>query len=597
MKKTSMKKELKKQLEEDSYKKYCRGRFYNICQYRYPDKEEFKSWLYKLYQKKYGTISNNYLDNEDIEEKKEQLYREKQNLINNYKYEKNKIEKIVKQKNKFYENSFGVPDEKINEFIDNAENQSNYPYDLIDTQDEITFIGYLITNSEIRQNYIEDINIYFFAIPKMSNIYSLLKKYNGSESNLSEYLIQEGVTADEIECILKIMEDSNMDIDSIYLLLLKYDILRDYNRNAINPATRDFICEVPYLYGFSNYSIEELDTYLETAIETIEKEYSNDYKLKKDYKIITPIDLDLPHLFNEDTKIENFGTEIPFPIINKCIYGLRLGTFLGIGMLSNAGKTRFMTNLIAHLVLVEDKKVHIILNETTEDDFSMCIITSFLNNRDIQEKYDFSFNIPERDIRNIKNLKGENRQEFPKLIKMLEEKINKNLCVQITDNYTDTDLKNMIIQGHFSFGTEYVFYDTLKASAESMNVTDDLKKTATLLSEIAKKHQIFIACSFQLTDDTIKTAPELINRLNIANSKQIYHVMDTVILFKEIDKKDYSKYAFVKYKETQPQSLEHAKRYYACVLNKNRVGEKLTLIFEVDLDLNVWKELGKLLKK
>ena len=73
--------------------------------------------------------------------------------------------------------------------------------------------------------------------------------------------------------------------------------------------------------------------------------------------------------------------------------------------------------------------------------------------------------------------------------------------------------------------------------------------------------------------------------------------MDTVILFKEIDKKDYSKYAFVRYKEIQPQSLELDKRYYACVLNKNRVGEKPTLIFEVDLDLNVWKELGKLLKR
>ena len=266
-------------------------------------------------------------------------------------------------------------------------------------------------------------------------------------------------------------------------------------------------------------------------------------------------------------------------------------------MLSNAGKTRFMTNLIAHLVLVEDKKVHIILNETTEDDFSMCLITSFLNNRDIQEKYNFSFSITEKDIRNIGNLKEENRQKFLELIKKLEEKINKNLCVQITDNYTDEDLKNMIIQEHFSSGTEYVFYDTLKANAESMNVTDDLKKTATLLSEIAKKHKLFIACSFQLTDDAIKTAPELINRLNIANSKQIYHVMDTVLLFKEIDKKEYGKYAFVRYKEIQPQSLEHDKRYYVCVLNKNRVGEKPTLIFEVDLDLNVWKEQGKLLKK
>ena len=142
-----------------------------------------------------------------------------------------------------------------------------------------------------------------------------------------------------------------------------------------------------------------------------------------------------------------------------------------------------------------------------------------------------------------------------------------------------------------------MFYDTMKVTLNSTDTTDDLKKTATLLSEIAKKHKLFIACSFQLTDDTIKTAPELINRLNIANSKQIYHVMDTVILFKEIDKKDYSKYAFVRYKEIQPQSLELDKRYYACVLNKNRVGEKPTLIFEVDLDLNVWKELGKLLKR
>ena len=98
--------------------------------------------------------------------------------------------------------------------------------------------------------------------------------------------------------------------------------------------------------------------------------------------------------------------------------------------------------------------------------------------------------------------------------------------------------------------------------------------------------------SFQLTDESIKCSPENLERLNIANSKQIFRVMDTVLLFKEINKKDYSKYTYMKYKADESNLLEKNKKYYFCKLAKNRIGAKPDLIFEVNLDFNCWKEQG-----
>jgi beta-lactamase superfamily II metal-dependent hydrolase len=43
--------------------------------------------------------------------------------------------------------------------------------------------------------------------------------------------------------------------------------------------------------------------------------------------------------------------------------------------------------------------------------------------------------------------------------------------------------------------------------------------------------------------------------------------------------------------------LDLNKRYYTCVLDKNRSGSKKNLLFELNLDLNTWSEVGEVHKK
>ena len=50
-------------------------------------------------------------------------------------------------------------------------------------------------------------------------------------------------------------------------------------------------------------------------------------------------------------------------------------------------------------------------------------------------------------------------------------------------------------------GIEYVFYDTLKSDVNNIGNADELKKTATLLSELTQKFNIFIGASIQLSEN------------------------------------------------------------------------------------------------
>ena len=106
--------------------------------------------------------------------------------------------------------------------------------------------------------------------------------------------------------------------------------------------------------------------------------------------------------------------------------------------------------------------------------------------------------------------------------------------VETGSDYSDKDLKQIIENTCVSEGIDYVFYDTFKSDKEAMGDWSAMKKTATILSEIAKKRNLFIGANIQLTDDANFCKPLELSSSNIANSKQIKHVLDALCLFKEI---------------------------------------------------------------
>ena len=105
----------------------------------------------------------------------------------------------------------------------------------------------------------------------------------------------------------------------------------------------------------------------------------------------------------------------------------------------------------------------------------------------------------------------------------------------------------------------------------------------------------------QLNDDTNSVAPDAMNSSCIAEAKQTKHVLDSLIMIKQIDKDDYHKYEYIKTPDEWGTDVHSAlldnKTYYCFVIDKNRSGDKKKVLFEVDLNLNTWKECGLLKRR
>lgn len=79
------------------------------------------------------------------------------------------------------------------------------------------------------------------------------------------------------------------------------------------------------------------------------------------------------------------GLSIPFKILSSVFKGIRQGETMAFAMPSNSGKSRFTINLAAYIALIHKKKVLLISNEMSEEKMKLCLITTIINNPEIQE--------------------------------------------------------------------------------------------------------------------------------------------------------------------------------------------------------------------
>ena len=190
--------------------------------------------------------------------------------------------------------------------------------------------------------------------------------------------------------------------------------------------------------------------------------------------------------------------------------------------------------------------------------------------------------------------------QFNKVITAIEwasKQMNNSIYfINITD-HTNDELQKVITNYYYKEKIEYVFYDTLKTDTANIGNPEEIKKTATILSNLAQNFDMFICSSLQLSENT--TMPINLNVNDLAVSKTVKEVLDTLCLFKQISRDDYDKYEYSKQEvDTKFFNLEKSKnpdvRYYACVIDKNRAGAKPKLVFKLNLVYNSWEELGYL---
>lgn len=497
-----------------------------------------------------------------------------------------------------------------------------YPKQLSNTELEQKYIGLLLENPKLIAKYYFIYEICMFENPEMLNIYKSVLYNEGSKYSSERAKNGFNFSKDTEEVyelknkLIEDVKDKEYNIEKIYTELRKLFILRKTYTETPEKNIQDKIVEITEYELYDKMSAEEVESTIEQVKVT--------QKFKQSVLSNDLVDF----LESGENELAN-GLDYPFPIITEVFKGIRKGETMAFAMPSNSGKSRLTIDIAAYTALVHKKKVLVISNEMSEEKMKLCLITTIINNPEIQKIHGQGVSVSEGELLEFKfrpdNKKdakldeqgyilkeeGETQKQFVKRLTTISSDFNKVIkaiewaskqiknsiyFINITD-HTNDELKKVIINYYYKEHIEYVFYDTLKTDTDNIGNPEEIKKTATILSNLAQNFNIFICSSLQLAEN--QTSPINLNVNDLAVSRTVKEVLDTLCLFKQISRDNLDEYEYsLKEIDTKFFDLEKAEnpdvRYYACVVDKNRAGAKPKLVFKLNLAYNSWVELGYL---
>ena len=530
---------------------------------------------------------------------------------------KNKKEKAEKVKQEIEEY-----DDEDEEEIVRDKKESIYPKELQNKKLEEKYICLLLANPKALSMYYIMHDDNYFESDVLLNIYKSVlftdgEAYAPEKAKDGYNFAKEGGNVYETKITLRekgfLLKDN---FEKVYTELRKlFEIRKSYLSNPIK-ENQDEIVNILNYELYKQMTIQEVKDAIEqiNATEKFKRSVLNndttDFLIQGDNSLTT-------------------GLDLPFPILSNVFKGIRKGETMSYAMPSNSGKSRLTVDLAAYIAFIHKKKVLVISNEMSEEKMRLCLITTILNNKEMQklhkqeitktegELLEFKFRPDdEKKVETDKNgyvikRDGEKQVDFAKRLskvssefrktievtKWIDEQIKNSIYfVNITD-HTNDELEKVVLNYYYKEKIEYMFYDTLKTDTENIGNGEELKKTATILSNLAQNLGIFIASSLQLSETS--TLPINLNINDLAVSRTVKEVLDILILMKQIHNEDLGKYEYsLEEVDTKFFDLKHCKdpdvRYYACVVDKNRAGAKPKVLFRLNLAYNIWEELGYL---
>ncbi len=580
----------------------------------------------EVYQK-YGDIDGQFSNTTPQEEYEEEPYEEYDEEEETHE----EVEKKDKQEEK-EEEIEEEDDEEVEEEEDEEEEEEDkatlvdsgeFPEEITDLKLECIYIGLLLNNPKAISMYYFVYDECLFSDEELANIYKIILFQDGETyapavaKDKFKFPKENTGTYDFKMQLKNAVQDRNYNLEETYTKLKKLFILKKFYKSAPTVNIQNKIVEIAKYERYSEMTIEEV----ESAIEQIGVTNRLSQAILNDGAT--------EFLISGDNNLVN-GVPLPFPILSSVFKGLRKGETMAYAMPSNSGKSRFTVDIAAYLALVEKKKVLIISNEMSEDKMRLCLITTIVNSPYIQklhkqklcktegELLELKFR-PDKDAKDIEldedgfilKRENESNSDFAKRISKVSTEFKQTIQVtewlkkqedesihfiHITEHSND-DLRKIILNYFYKYDIEYIFYDTLKTDTDNIGNGEELKKTATILSNIAQKYHVFIGSSLQLLESS--TLPVNLTINDMSASKTVKEVLDTLCLIKQINPHTYNKYEYSEeelaeeYKDIVP-SKNPDVRYYACVVDKNRAGAKPTLLFRLNLAYNIWEELGYL---
>lgn len=516
-----------------------------------------------------------------------------------------------------------VEQEKYQEFqVEEEDDDGAYPPELSNPELEQTFIGLLLDNPKLISKYYFLYNDCVFEDDKLLNIYKSVlfnegSKYSSEKAKDKFNFAKDTEESYELKSKLrKMVQDQNINTEKVYDELKKLFILRKAYTETPERNVQEKIVEITNYELYDKMSPEEVQNTIEQV------------KVTQKFKSSVLSDDLVEFLASGENDLAN-GLSYPFPILTEVFKGIRKGETMAYAMPSNNGKSRLTINIAAYTALVHKKKVLVISNEMSEEKMKLCLLTTVINTPDIQKLHGQNVHVSETELLEFKfrpdnkkdakldekgyilQEKGETRQQFVKRLLTISSDFKKVITaidwaskqiddsiyfINITD-HTNDELKKVIINYYYKEHIEYVFYDTLKTDTNNIGSPEEIKRTATILSNLAQNFNIFICSSLQLAENA--TPPINLDVNDLAVSRTVKEVLDTLCLFKQITREHLEEYEYsLKEVDTKFFDLEKSNdpdvRYYACVVDKNRAGAKPKLVFKINLAYNSWVELGYL---
>ena len=500
--------------------------------------------------------------------------------------------------------------------------ESIYPVKLQDEELEEIYIGMLLDNPKLITKYYILFEECYFDDQNLLNIYKSILFTEGGKFTPEiakkgfNFSVDNSETYKKKAELKEKAEREDYNPEEIYLELRKLCVLRKSYIEEPREEIQNQIVDIRDYELYDQMSPDEI----KAAIVQV----SVTQKFKQ-----SVLSEDLTGFLEKGENNLTNGLELPFPILSSVFKGIRKGETMAFAMPSNSGKSRFTINIATYTAFVHKKKVLIISNEMSEEKMKLCLITTVLNNTEIQRLHGQKISKTEGELLEFKfrpdkgakvevdengfvlQKEKETRQEFVKRLQEVSTEFNQTIAVtdwinnqinnsiyfiNITD-HTNDELKKVIMNYYYKEKIEYVFYDTLKTDTANIGNGEEIKRTATILSNLAQNFNMFICSTLQLTES--QTLPINLDVNDLAVSRTVKEVLDTLCLIKQIPRDELSKYKY-SLKEVDTKFLELKKyddpdeRYYACVVDKNRAGAKPKLVFNLNLAYNRWNELGYL---
>ena len=521
-------------------------------------------------------------------------------------------------------------DEELDKELEDEENEESeskndkvvYPKELQNHELEKTFMGLLLNNPKSISMYYFIFDDCYFDDPQLLNAYKSVlftegARYSSEIAKRDFNFPRENKKSELFKLRLKKeIDETKYNYEKVFTELKKLFILRKYYNKSPIKTTQDKIAEITKYELYDNMSVEEVEGAVNQIIVTAKFKQSVLNENVTDF------------LLKGDNSLTN-GLSLPFPILSSVFKGIRKGETMAFAMPSNAGKSRFTINLAAYLAFYHKKKVLVISNEMSEEKMKLCLITTILNNLEIQKMHGQLINKTEGELLEFKfraddtskvkvdedgfvlKEDKETRKQFierlskvssefnrtVKATEWLNKEINNSIYfINITD-HTNDELKKVITNYYYKEKIEYMFYDTMKTDTENIGNAEEIKKTATIISNLAQNFNIYIGYTMQLAETQTLPVNLTINDLSV--SRTVKEVLDTLCLLKQIDNRNLGDYEFTK-EENDNKFFDLKKekdpdvRYYSCVVDKNRAGSKPKVVFKLNLAYNRWEELGYL---